>query len=148
MLPETTDINIEYLRQWLRGCPVLSDKYRFGINYLAENPTEYAIYQVPSTILYVENVIGEEVPADVQSINYIFASKESYGADIQQNLVNVSFYDAIVTWIIEQNSMRNFPQMAGGQIKSIVPTLTAYVAEAGSDTARYQIQIRITYKTR
>ena len=120
--------------------------HRFRIDYLAENPTEYAIYAVPSQINYRENVLGEEVPLPVQTINYIFASKESYGADVEQNLANLGFYDEVVAWIIEQNTLRNFPELDEGRVKSIVPTLTAYPAQIGSDAAKYQIQLRMTYR--
>lgn len=138
--------NAEQLRQWFRGCPALMKGNRFRVDYLAENPTEYAIYAVPSQINYRENVLGEEIPLPVQTINYIFASREGYGADVEQNLANLGFYDEIVAWILEQNAQRNFPSINEGRIRSIVPTLTAYPIEVGSDAARYQIQLRITYR--
>jgi hypothetical protein len=116
------------------------------VDYLAENPTEYAVYAVPSAIVYRENVLGEEIPADIQTINFIFASKESYGADVVQNLANLGFYDEVTMWILEQNRVRNFPKISEGRVRSIVPTLTAYPAEIGSDAAKYQIQIRVTYR--
>ena len=138
--------NAEQLRIWFRNCPALAENSRFRMDYLAENPTEYALYAVPSQINYRENVLGEEVPSDIQTINYIFASKESYGADVEQNLANLGFYDEVVAWVLEQNALRNFPAINEGRIKSIVPTLTAYPIEIGSDAARYQIQLRITYR--
>lgn len=136
----------EALRTWLRQCPALSPNNRFRVDYLAENPTEYAVYAVPSAIVYRENVLGEEIPADIQTINFIFASKESYGADVVQNLANLGFYDEVTMWILEQNRVRNFPKISEGRVRSIVPTLTAYPAEIGSDAAKYQIQIRVTYR--
>lgn len=140
--------NTEQVRTWLRKCPAISQDNRFRVDYLAENPTEYSLFAVPSTISYRENVLGESVPTDLQTIDYIFASKETYGADIQQNLANLGFYDEIVAWIIEQNNLRNFPVINGGTVKSIVPTLTVYPAEVGSDSAKYQIQIKMTYRRR
>ena len=138
--------NTEQLRAWFRTCPALKNTNRFRIDYLAENPTEYAIYAVPSAVNYHTNVLGEEIPDDIQSLNFIFASKESYGADVQQNLANMGFYDAVCDWILEQNNARQFPTISGGKVKSIVPTLTAYPAEVGSDSAKYQIQIKLTYR--
>ena len=138
--------NIEELRKWFRKCPALSDQNRFRVNYLSESPTEYALYAVPSTIKFHENVLGEVVPDDRQVINYIFASKESYGADVQQNLAAMGFYEEIVSWIIKQNFRGDFPVMDGGIVKSIMPTLTAFISEAGPDSAKYQIQIKVTYK--
>lgn len=138
--------NVDQIRKWFRTCPALSGSNRFRVDYLSESPTEYAIYASPSTIVYRENVLGEEVPADIQTLNFIFASKESFGADVQTNLANLGFYDAIVLWVLEQNALRNFPTISGGKVKSIVPTLTAYPVEVGSATAKYQIQLRMTYK--
>lgn len=138
--------NAEQLRSWFRGCPALAEGNRFRMDYLAENPTEYALYAVPSQINYRENILGEEVPTDIQSINYIFASKESYGADVEQNLANLGFYDEVVAWILTQNEKRIFPTINEGRVKSIVPTLTAYPIQIGSSAAKYQIQLKITYR--
>ncbi|MDD3337811.1 MAG: hypothetical protein PHS82_03030 [Lachnospiraceae bacterium] len=141
--------NTEMLRDWFRTCPVISRSNRFRIDYidyLSENPTEYAIYAVPSVINYEMNVLGDEIPLPVQTINFIFASKESYGADIQQNLANLGFYDEVVGWILAQNALRSFPAINEGVVQSIVPTLTAYPAEIGSNAAKYQIQLKLTYR--
>lgn len=138
--------NTEQLRAWFRTCPAIESGNRFRVDYLSENPTEYAIYAVPSAINYKENVLGEEIPLPIQTLNFIFASKESYGADVQQNLANLGFYDAVVTWILGQNALRNFPTINEGRVKSIVPTLTAYPAQIGSSAAKYQIQLKLTYR--
>lgn len=138
--------NMEQLRTWFRGCPFLQKNSRFRVDHLAENPTEYALYAVPSAINCKENILGEKIPLKIQTIDYIFASRESYGADAQQNLANLGFYDAVVSWIFEQNALRNFPEINEGTVESIVPTLTSYPAEAGSSAAKYQIQLKLTYK--
>ena len=138
--------NIEALRTWFRTCPAILKGNRFRVDYVAESPTEYAIYAVPSALRYHENILGEEVPDDIQTQNYIFASKEPYGADIQQNIANLGFHQAVTDWILEQNAAHNFPAWGDGSIKSIVPTLTGYPAQVGSSAAKYQIQLRITYR--
>lgn len=138
--------NTEQIRAWFRTCPALVSTNRFRVDYLSDSPTEYAIYASPSTITYHDNVLGEAIPDDIQTLNFIFASKESYGADVEQNLANAGFYDAVVAWVIQQNSARNFPTIQGGVVKSIVPTLTAFPAQVDTDSAKYQIQLRLTYK--
>lgn len=138
--------NAEQLRAWFRGCPALMEGSRFNVDYLPENPTEYSLYSVPSPIRTRENVLGEEIPLDEQSVEWIFASRESYGPDVEQNLANLGFYDEVALWIIQQNAIRNFPIINEGKVKSIMPTLTAYPVQPGSDAARYQIQIRIKYR--
>ena len=79
-------------------------------------------------------------------INFIFASRESYAADVQTALANLGFYDEICTWIIEQNNARQFPVIDDGEVLSVLPTLTAYPAEVGSNAAKYQIQLRLVYR--
>lgn len=138
--------NTEQLRLWFRDCPYISKNNRFGVDYVAESPTEYAIYAVPSTLKYHENILGEEIPDDDQAQNYIFASKEPYGADIKQNIENLGFYQNVTSWIIEQNNARNFPEWDGGHVRSILPTLTAYPAQVGSSAAKYQIQLKVNYR--
>ncbi len=141
-----SDNNAAYVRAWFRTCPAILSGNRFRVDYVAEKPTEYAIYAVPSSLRYHENILGEEVPDDIQTQNFIFASKEPYGADIQQNLANLAFHQQIVEWVLEQNAARNFPEWSGGTVRSIVPTLTGYPAQVGSDAAKYQIQLKITYR--
>lgn len=138
--------NTESLRNWFRKCPEISRNNRFRADYLAEGPTEYAIMSVPSTLKYHENILGEEVLDDDQVQNFIFASKEVYGADVQQNLANLAFYQSIVNWIIDRNNAKDFPEWDSGRIRSILPTLTAYPAQVGSNVAKYQIQLRINYR--
>lgn len=138
--------NIEELRKWFRTCPAIVQKYRFGINHVSEKPTEYAIYSVPSSLQYQENVLGERVLRDIQTENYIFASKENYGADIVQNIQVLGWYQDVIAWIIEQNNAGNFPAVADGVVRSILPTLSSYPAEVGSSVAKYQIQIAVSYK--
>lgn len=138
--------NTEQLRDWFRSCPEIMRANRFRVDYVGDSPTEYAVFSVPSSLRYHENILGEEVLDDIQTQNFIFASREPYGADIEQNLLNLGFHQAVMNWILQQNAERNFPEWEGGVIRSIVPTLTGYPAQVGSSAAKYQIQLRITYR--
>ena len=80
------------LWSWIRQCPQLRQGVKVGVDYLADEATEYAIYAIPSTIRTRENVLGEIVPADRQTLSFYFASKEPYGADARQTMQNQSFY--------------------------------------------------------
>lgn len=144
-MPETNN-TMENLRQWFRTCPAISDKNRFSVDYLAEDATEYSLISVPTPLKYRENILGEEVPEKIQELEYIFTSRQAYGADVPQNLKNLAFYGQVTNWILEQNAKRNFPEIAEGKVLSIVPTLTPFAAQVGSDTAKYQIQIKLKYR--
>lgn len=145
-MPQELDSIAGALRDWFRACPLLQAGVKVGMDYLPDTATEYAIYETPSTIRYVENVLGEEVPADKQTQNFIFAAKLPYGADTAQNLDNVAFYERIIAWIQAENAARRLPAIPGGRALSITPTLTAFPAEVGSDVAKYQIQLKIIYR--
>ena len=138
--------NAEHISNWFRACPAVRADKRFRIDYLAETPIEYAIYASPTTMRYHENILGEEVPDDIQNLNFIFAAKEPYGADIKQNSANLAFFEEVAGWVMEQNASRNLPTINEGMVKSIVPTLTAFPAAIGIDAAKYQIQLKITYR--
>lgn len=138
--------NVESIREWLAGCPALDAESPFSVDYFGGTPVEYAIFSVPSAIRYHDNVLGERVPDAVQAIDYIFGSIEAYGPDVAQNAANLKLYQDVVQWMLDQNAARNFPELAEGRITAVEPTLTGYPIEAAANTARYQINIKITYR--
>ena len=136
---------IEAMRQWFRTCPLLTGS-RVGVNYIGEKPTSFAVIASPSSIQTTENVLGEDVPNELQQLNFTFASTDSYGSDIALNEGAQKLYDDIVQWILDQNAAKNFPQLELGKVRSITPTLTAYPSQVGADTAVYRIQLRLIYR--
>lgn len=137
--------NVAAMRAWLRGCTDIISRRLFGVDYLADEAS-YSLDTVPSALAYRENILGEMVLRETQAQNFVFASREPYGSDVMQNADNAAFFQAVAAWIITQNNQRIFPEWEGGEIISIVPTLTAYPISMGSAFARYQIQIRVTYR--
>ena len=85
-MPQVSN-STEGIRKWFRQCPLLSKNKRFGADYLGENPTEYAIYASPSTLTYHENILGDYVLDDKQTQNYIFATRENFGADVKSRFL-------------------------------------------------------------
>jgi len=113
---------------------------------MGANPTEYAIFVTPSLLTSKTDILGNIIFDDKQALNFIMASREAYGADVLQNLQNLGFFDEIITWIYKQNKTKNFPEIREGTVISIMPSLTQYLFEAGTDAARYQIQCKLTYR--
>lgn len=138
--------NVGNLREWFRTCPAIQKKNRFRADYISDTPTEYSLFTSPSTLRSHENILGETVLDDLQVENFIFVSKEPYGPDVQQNLANLVFFQDVMNWMVEQNNIGNLPQWDGGTVRSVMPTITAYPAQAGTNIAKYQIQIQITYR--
>lgn len=138
--------NAQRLRTWLFGCEAIDAGKRFGVDYLGDEPTEYALITVPSTLKWKENILGERKLKNEQEQNFIFASQEYYGADVAQNLQNLAFYQAVMNWVIAQNAAQVFPEWEGGVVTGITPTLTGGPIAYGAGVARYQIQLRVDYK--
>ena len=140
-----TTNNTAEMRTWLRQCPAVERKRLFGADYLADGES-YSLDVTPTTLKYRENILGDMVLRETQEQNFVFASRDPYGAEFQQNLDNLGFMQDVVAWIIEQNNARSFPTWEGGEVVAVVPTLTAYPIAMGSAYARYQMQIKVTYR--
>lgn len=145
-MPEPTPVNnTASMRTWLRGCPEIERARLFGADYLADEES-YSLDAVPTALKYRENILGEMLPRATQEQNFVFASRDPYSAEFQQNLENLAFFQRVAAWIIAQNNERSFPEWEGGEVTAIVPTLSAYPIAMGSAYARYQIQIKVTYR--
>ena len=140
-----TTNNAQSMRTWLRACTALESGRAFGADYLADGES-YSLDVVPTALKYRENILGQFSLRETQEQNFVFASRDPYGADSGQNLSNLGVMQAVAAWITSQNNSRNFPAWEGGTVVGIVPTLTAYPISMGSALARYQMQIKVTYR--
>lgn len=138
--------NAASLREWFRACPVLSAGVRFNADFTAGRSTEYAVFSVPSALKYRENILGDEVPLDDQTHNFLFVAELPYSEDAQQNLANLGFMQAVTEWVLEQNAARTFPEWEGGNVKSILPSLSGAPVRVSASTAKYQLQLKINYR--
>lgn len=138
--------NVQKLREWLRTCPSIASAKYFGADYIGENSTEYAVFSVPSGLRYRENILGDRILLSTQVQNFIFAAKVPYGSEVQQNISNLGFFQDVSAWIAAQNKAQNFPEWEDGPITGIEVSNTGAPVQMGSDSARYQMQIRVTYK--
>lgn len=137
---------VEALRDWFRECPYLQKGNRFGVDYLSADPTEYAIYMSPSSLTSYVDITGEVIVKPVQELSFNFASREKHSSDVLQALANHGFYDGVINWIIKQNKLKNFPEIADGTVISIMPSMTQYLFEAGANSGRYQISCKMKYR--
>lgn len=143
-MPEVN--NAEKFRAWMRTCPLIAKSKPFGADHLGENATEYGIMTVPSNLRYRTNIKGERKLREIQEQNFIFAAKVPYGADVQQNLANSGFFQDVQKWIETQNALGNFPEWDDGDVLYVDVLNTGAPIQTGTDSARYQFQVRVTYK--
>lgn len=128
---------IEAIREYIATCPYLHDG-KIGVDYL-ENEVAYSIEPTPVSPKDV-NFIDD---TGIKQFAFILASRESYGQETIQNMLNTEFYEDFANWIEENNFNGILPEIEG--IESIECLSTGYAFQTGIDTARYQIPLRITY---
>lgn len=131
---------IDKIREYIATCPYLKEG-KIGVDYLGNEPTAYSIEPVP-----VKPVVGENIDGScLEQYAFVLASRESYGAETIQNMLNSKFYEKFSKWIKKNNKEGILPDIDG--IELIECTSTAYAYQTGIESARYQIQLRIVYYT-
>ena len=138
-------ITTEVIRDWFLQCPTVDTVLDFNTDYLGDSTNACTIYSLPTNLKYTEDVVGNISFNTVQSLNFIFALRAPYGDDVRQNLDNLGFFDNLKDWMYEQNTLKNFPIIDDGEVKSIMPIQTEFISSATSDTAMYEMHCELKY---
>ena len=133
---------ISSVRNYILGFPGLKDG-RLQVDFLDAKAIEYTVETVPVNPIVKTYVDG----GTLKQYNFIFASREFFGTDVNQNIENLDFYEQFSAWIETQNKNRAFPVLESGKEAQSIEILTSgYMFEMDSDNARYQIQCRLLYE--
>ena len=132
---------IEQIREWLLTCPLLSGQ-RLNINHLSGDALEFSILESPTTPVLKRYMDGSTMRQKAVSLT---ATKDQT-PDILQNLAESGFWENFSEWVEAQNKNRSFPALPGDcWVQSVAVTSTHYLMAATAATARWQIQLSITY---
>lgn len=134
---------IDCLRKYIKTCPYLDEfEKRINVDYLDEEPTSYSIEETPCEPI-IKKYIGGDSKRQYQ---FIFTSRESYGADVLQNIDNCGFYEDFAQWLEDETIKGNLLKLdSGKECIKIEAMSTGYAFQTDVDKARYQIQCRIVY---
>ena len=138
---------IESIRKFIKKCPFLEEfngAVRIGVDYLDSEANTYSIKKVPCNPIIKKYVDGSSKRQE----QFIFASRESYGEDIFNNLENINFYEKFAEWIEQNNSEGNLPILDNKEALSIELTSNGYAFQTDIDKAQYQIQMKLIYMER
>lgn len=130
---------IEKIRQYLIDNNIIDENCRINVDFLGEEPTEFAIVPIPVDPILEKYIDG----SSLRQYQFQLISVNSYGADVIQNMENSSYYEKLYTLIEDNNSNEILPNIDG--IYSIECLNNGSILDAGTNTARYAIQMRITY---
>lgn len=133
---------IDEIRQWLRKCPLIDKGDRFNVNYLGADPLCYTLEETPNIPILIQYLDGSSLREKI----FVVASRDEYGADVLVNITNSGFWEQFEKWVESQNRKKSFPKMGENQTpRKIEITSSHYLFETSETTARYQIQMKLTY---
>ena len=78
---------IDSIRKFIRSCPHLQEfegAIKVNVDYLGDESTVYSIDEVPCDPIIKKYVNGDSI----RQYEFIFASRESYGPDVLNNISN------------------------------------------------------------
>lgn len=113
------------------------------VDFMGDDPVEYTIEPVPCDPVIKKYTDG----SCIKQFLFIFASREYYSEDIAVNLGNLGFYEDFEKWIERRNDEGILPDLGASRTSVSVEVVTrGYVFAADTNTARYQIQLRLIYE--
>ncbi len=133
---------IEEIRNWLRTCPLIDQSDRFNVNYLSQEPLAFSVEETPSNAIARRYMDGSTLRAKT----WVLAAVQDYSPDVLAQIGNSGFWEQLSAWVEQQSRARNFPAMPKGcKARKIEVTTTHYLYRANTNTARYQVQMQLTY---
>lgn len=129
---------IEAMRAWLRNSNLIDKDNKFNAGYLGASATEYSITTSAET--HKEDILGR----DLCSCGLVFSARLPFGETLKENISATDFFADLSTWIRKQNRIHNYPKVSGYVVTSISTANAGIIIQSDANTARYQIQIKIT----
>lgn len=134
---------IQNIYNYFRGCPLIDEQARLRFNSLGAQPSEYTIDdEGPENPVIMRYMDG----STLRIKSFSLGSRMEYGEDERVNISNSGYFEQLQAWVEAQNHRRDYPQMDPGQRPMKLEALTSgYLFTTEAATARYQIQLRLTY---
>lgn len=134
---------MESIKEFISSCPHLPLYYNsFNVNYLDRDSNSYMIEESPGDPIVKTYINGDTI----KKYNFVFASREIYSEDLNQNIQNSGFYEKLQDWIEECNNKNILPDLGDNKIsQNIKVTTSAYLFDNELDRCQYQIQMCLTY---
>lgn len=131
---------IEKIRKYLIENKIVDEECRVNVDFLSENPTEFAIIPIAVNPILKKYIDG----SSLRQYQFQLISCSYYGADVLQNMANSKFYEELYDKIETFNDEGILPDIEG--IEGIECLNNGAILDATVNAARYSIQMRITYE--
>lgn len=132
---------IEGITVFFMDCPLLQDGV-FRVNALGDQAIEYSIETGVFSPILKRYVNGDTL----RQYQFNFVSRESYDMDRIRNIQSSEFYEQFAEWVEEQDFLENYPELPEGcEPDGLYVLSSGYIMETSMRSARYQIQLQLTY---
>lgn len=132
---------IEAVKQFVAQYPGLKGG-KLNVDFLPAAAANYSVDAVPTKTAVKQYMDG----SSLRQFLFVLASRTYYGPEIRQQIDNLGFFEGFSDWLDEQNRIRCYPDLGGGrQVRKMEVTTSGYAFLPDTETARYQIQCKITY---
>lgn len=133
---------LEAVSAWLQQCPLLAGQ-RINANYLGADALDWALIEAPTTPVLTRYMDG----STLRQKAYALTAVQDYSPDLLMQLAASGIWEGISEWIQAQAFYRkNLPDLGEGKTCTKVEvTATHSIIYSSAQTARYQLQIMITY---
>lgn len=133
---------IEKIRKYFIENNIIDENSRINVDFLGEEPTEFALIPIIVKPILEKYIDG----SSLKQFQFQLLSCNNYGADVMQNIANSTFYEDLYKLIEKYNRLKKLPDIDG--IESIECLNSGGIVNAQTNTARYSIQMKITYFVR
>lgn len=127
------------IRQYLITNKIIDENCRINVDFLGEEPTEFAIIPIPINPVLENYIDGSKL----MQYQFQLISCNDYGSDVTQNIENSTFYENLYELITKNNTKGIFPDIKG--IQTIECIDNGAILNEMTNTAKYAISMRITY---
>jgi hypothetical protein len=127
------------IRDFIKTLAIVDSFTRINVDYLGETPTEYVLEPIPTERVIKKYMDGSTLNQYV----FQFGSREYYTSDVIENMQKSEFYEDFEKCINWCNREDILPNIQG--IQSIECLNVGSIQDTSNDTAKYAIQMRITY---
>lgn len=132
---------IACIREYIMQFPELKDGCLL-VDFLGSKAIEYSVESIPCEPIFRKYTDG----GCIRQFLFLFASREFYSADVNQCIENLAFYEHFESWIHQQNFEGILPDLDGRTAIALDVITDGYTFDTDTDTARYQIQLRLLYQ--
>ena len=129
---------IEYLRNFICECPLLTDGYRVNVDYIGVEMS-YSIDPLPCTPVLKNYTDGGKM----KQFQFSFSSKELYDKDSCINIENSGFYENFAVWL-ENSKMAELDEHKTPIYFEVLNS--GFLESADGNKARYSIDCRLIYE--